>query len=753
MKRGKIMKDCRIVVQGVAVFLAGWACLFGWTPRGHAQPTKHALLVGVSHYPNLNERFSLKGPANDVVLMQDLLTRQFGFPKENVAVLSEAEGKRDEKRYPNRAHIQREFARLAKVAQAGDQVLIMMGGHGSQQPESENPTDPEPDGLDEIFLPRDVKEWDGDVGKVPNAIIDDEIGIWLRAIQVKKAFVWIVFDSCHSGTMIRGVQERERQIGMQADLKVPADAVRKAQARAAQRAPEGTRGGPASPERAPLPQGSIVAIYACQSNEVTVERELPPQSKEAKPYGLLTFTLAQILTQAQQNSGKPPSYRELVQMLNSRYSAMGRNSPTPQIEGTQEDRNREVLGTTSWTGRPTIALTEEARGWKINAGTLHGITPGSVLAVKPLADQKDAEKILGHVRVEEVKMTSATVVPTAFGTMKAQEKLPEEARCEIVHVDFGMERLKLAVDPRDDADQPLPPATVMSLAKEIDQAVAKATSMLQRVDAPEKADWLVRSSAKGILVIPASEASYRAETKTAADAKAAVTRFGPYPLDDKFADTLRERLQRIVRAENLKKLVGATEGETTRGKAEGNVQVDVNLERLPSPKDRKGLPLSPDTGKLQLHHGDTIRMTIHNPNRFAVDVTVLFIDSGYGIDVYFPNEEINRVKGSETLVLPAIGLDASKTFGLENLVVIAVKATTKEPVDFSFMAQPTLEKMVKVRGKVLGDAPKSPLESLLETNLFGSGNTRGINRRAVDEFSLRSIPWQLSPEPRGKGKK
>lgn len=714
--------------------------------KGPAQPNRHALLVGVSHYPHLADRFHLKGPANDVLLMRDLLLKQFAFPKDNVTVLSEEEGKKDEKQYPTRAAIKREFDRLAKVAQPGDQIVILMGGHGSQQPESEKSANPEPDGLDEIFLPRDVKEWSDEVSVVPNAIVDDEIGAWLKAIQAKNAFVWIIFDSCHSGTMIRGIKETERQISATTDLKVSKKAIEAAQERAARRSKQATRGGPATPERAPLPEGGIVAIYACQSTEVTVERELPPQSKDAKPYGLLTYTIVQILTQAHVNGSRPPTYREIVQLTNSRYAAMGRTAPTPQMEGGQDDRNREVLGSTSWSGRPSITLTEETNGWKINAGRLHGMREGTILAVKPLADQKNADKVIGHVRVEEVKMTSSMVAPCAFGDMKVREKLPEEARCEVAHVDFGMDKLRIAIDPLDAAGKPLPAEAIMVLNKSVEDVVGQAKTMLAKADAVEKADWLVRWFAGKVYLLPASEGFVKVGTGKN------ITLFGPYPANEMLASKLMPTFANIARTEAFKKLVGAS-GEVPRGASGGSVQVDLNLVRFPDPKDRmKTLPFPLEGGKVQVFDKDKIGLTVHNPNRFAIDVTILYIDSGFGIDPFFPDPsrgEINRIKSGETITLPTIELTADKTFGLENLVVIAIKATTKEPIDFSFMAQPTLEKATLTRSTKM---PRSPLESLMENSLYGAGATRGISRAAVDDFTFRIIPWHLSPEARPKNK-
>ena len=60
-------------------------------------------------------------------------------------------------------------SQLAEQAREGDQVVVLLAGHGSQQPESDPPDAayPEPDGLDEIFLPADVNPWQGAANDCP----------------------------------------------------------------------------------------------------------------------------------------------------------------------------------------------------------------------------------------------------------------------------------------------------------------------------------------------------------------------------------------------------------------------------------------------------------------------------------------------------------------------------------------------------------------------------------------------------------
>src|SRR5208337_1509441 len=113
---------------------------------------RRALLVGCTTYPNLPRHRQLEGPAHDVPLVRDLLIKRYHFSPENIAELVEGAG---EARRPTREHIHAAFERLAKAAGPGDRVVILMSGHGAQQPARADDRT-ELDGLDEVFLPADV---------------------------------------------------------------------------------------------------------------------------------------------------------------------------------------------------------------------------------------------------------------------------------------------------------------------------------------------------------------------------------------------------------------------------------------------------------------------------------------------------------------------------------------------------------------------------------------------------------------------
>jgi hypothetical protein len=72
---------------------------------------------------------------------------------------------------------------LSDVAGPGDHVVVLLAGHGSQQAADPDPTDAEPDGLDEIFLPADAMAGISQLAAWANAIVDDDIRQWVNAIR------------------------------------------------------------------------------------------------------------------------------------------------------------------------------------------------------------------------------------------------------------------------------------------------------------------------------------------------------------------------------------------------------------------------------------------------------------------------------------------------------------------------------------------------------------------------------------------
>lgn len=352
---------------------------------------KYALLAGVTKYSDPKIK-NLDGPANDVALMQDLLVKKFGFKNEHIRTLLES--KKPDYR-PTRKNVVREFKQLIEKVKKGDEVFILLAGHGTRAPNLDpNSRDPENDGMDEVFLCSDARGMKtGEDKLIPNAIVDDELSSWISAIRKKGSFVWIILDSCHSGTGVRGIETEVARHVDPLDL-VPQSLLDQA---AKRKPPSGESNLNEANSFFDISGGAgIVAFYAALPTEQAIEDRLPPMVPNGKYHGLFTFAIGQIL----QRTDRALTYRELIQLVRSQFNRWGRNFPNPSVEGT--DLDRQVLGTKSWPARNPITLSQaDDNSWRVNVGAIHGLTPGSRLAIYPplTKNEKAHSKLLGEVKV------------------------------------------------------------------------------------------------------------------------------------------------------------------------------------------------------------------------------------------------------------------------------------------------------------------------------------------------------------------
>lgn len=305
----------------------------------------HALLVGVSGYPSLPEQRRLRGPANDVLLMQESL-RKSGVSSDRITVL--ADSVPGSKALPTRKNILDALATVSRSAKPKDWVVVYFSGHGSQQPQYyAGKGYKEPDGLDEIFLPYDVSGWDGKIGKVTGALVDDDIGLAFAAITRRGINLWAIFDTCHAGDMSKGarlvvdsVDEAPKwRYVAPSELGIPSELMSRARQASAKRPSQvlsganSTHAKGAAKAEPKAKGGQFVAFYSSQSNESSAEESLPdllaePLNKPGKKrrFGAFTWHLAQAIPQWQ------GSYQSLAAMIEQNYRNV-RPFPTPVFEG------------------------------------------------------------------------------------------------------------------------------------------------------------------------------------------------------------------------------------------------------------------------------------------------------------------------------------------------------------------------------------------------------------------------------------
>ncbi|TIX35161.1 MAG: caspase family protein, partial [Mesorhizobium sp.] len=252
------------------------------------------------------------------------------------------------------------------------------------------------------------------------ALVDNEVGAALDAIRDKGAFVWVVFDCCHSGTATRAAEvddEMERKVEF-ADLVGGGEAERAAAVKLyADIAATATRGFDENGQRKPAfnlaptgaestTKGKLVAFYAAQTVETTPEMPLPKGTADAPRFGLFTFT---ILSKLAENPNV--TYRQLGQAVLQQYSADSRTRPTPLFEGELDAR---VFGTDRADAVMQWPLVVKDGAATIGAGLLQRLTPGSKLAILPSALSQLSEA-LGYVEVQSARNLESWVKPVELG--------------------------------------------------------------------------------------------------------------------------------------------------------------------------------------------------------------------------------------------------------------------------------------------------------------------------------------------------
>ena len=735
------------------------------TPKAPVvDPSKfHALLIGCTKYDNLKPNRSLQGPANDVELMQKFFTGPLQLDRKSIAALSEPEAAAHGPAFrPTRENIVREIQKLISSSRPGDQVVLLLAGHGGQQPERQNP-DPtylKPDGLDQMFLPCDCGQWNGKKWCVEQAIPDFELRNWCKQITAKKARLWVILDCCCSGWTLRGDATEVARNVTADDLGIPETAIATAQTAAAARpqpAHEGqqARGGPDETQTV-VPAGfdfgpqspDYVGLYAAQRDESELEMPMPnveSENGQQRVQGLLTYAIVDILSRAAPRI----TYAELANLVRQRYPQWGRTTgPTPVVEGLGQ--TAEVLGVQRWPGRARQQWKKvDGNEGSINAGQVQGITPGSIVALYPAIDHSHAETLLGYARVTEPALMEATIRLCSFHNVKEVKKtaLPGGGRFEVVWTDYGSLRTKLGIDLRSVQAADLANDLMSDLAAEVKQACAQEDSLCDFVENVKDARWVVQLRDHRLVLLSQDAAQIRGKLPEEAVAF-------PIAEQESSAQIMRD-MNRIAQAQNLMNLTAAQQVVVTSESQSLTPQDDFlrpNVElktlRFQSRNDVNPTEVDFTKGPLELKPGDFIGWRMTNLGNVDVAVSLLYIDAGFGIKAIFPRAGA----GADNMLTRKVGRFTTKPArvtaspaGGEHVVLIAVpRKPQQQSPDFSCLEQETL---TRARGAGEENATlDSPLGKLLQNAMFGHGGMRGLDTADTAESQLLMQSWRVLPE-------
>ncbi len=621
----------------------------------------YALLIGANEYVNLDERWWLNGPKNDVLMVRDYLLTEAPVPfvADHVTMLTD--GVEDVQPATLQA-IRDAVADLTAKAQPGDFIYLHFSGHGTRAPATNDET--ELDGLDEMFLPADIGTWNNTVGAVENALVDDEIGRMVDGLRAKGADVWVVFDSCHSGTATRAVEAgdddvRVRQLDPSV-LGIDDSALEEVASRsvgeagpAAEEVPVDSKGG----------EGNFVAFYAAQTNEVTPEKKLPKGKPDRVPHGVFTYTVFETIAE---HPGA--TYGQIAEEVLRKYSVKNLAKATPLFEGD--------LDAVAFSGEAAPPVTQwqataEGSDFTIPAGELHGISIGDMLAVMGTAtDATDAA--LGYVKVTQTGTFGSTATPVDHEGKTLPAEVPKGVLLRKLEdgVDFT---LTVALPPAGSAPSDALRGQIATLQEVTGPRLvfvepgAEADLRLAVIpDSPRPdAIWVLPST--GLAEDLAATPSVSSADKTPED----------------LALTMGDTLVMMARALNLMKL-GSAIGE---GSA-----LNVEVEMLTRNADHPALTPMLFIPVPELVPDDEVHVLAANHSDLPVDVNVLYVGADYSITHWAaerlqPGDELKRG-------LFAIGGDA---LGQERMIVVVTPAKEHTPVEnLSFLAQDALDLTRKV---------------------------------------------------------
>ena len=560
----------------------------------HAQE-RYAVLVGVGEYTYLEN--DLKGPPNDVRLARDYLIHVEKFEADNIFWLAD-----DAPVAPVRSNILSALEEVDARIQAGDFVLLHLSGHGSRQPARAGDAD-ERDGYDEIFLPADADKWDGDIGSVQNAITDNEIGQFISSVRGKGADVWVIIDSCHSGTMTRGAGDDlvvERYADPLLVLGIPESAVR---------GQSGWSSGPVFVDESPVGEsGMLIAFSASHSSETAPEMPLATGMDEPLEEfrGLLSHHVFQSLS-----SFPGLSYRQLAQLVTDRYASMPWRRSTPQFHGS--DMDRVVFNRSERRARLFSASRErDSTRLQVTAGTLAGFAIGAQVALHD--DARDvAESLIGQGTVVAATATDSIVE----AQWSADAEIPHHSRSVYVRLTVPAYSSQVVI-----SRLPVKSADDNRRLRELVTAVTPEVQLVEFADYLTNADYYAAYFEERFWLLRPGQSlpcAHRVDVTTDAELQVCMDERTPesllWALDDE--ENVSRLVMKAARARMLTKLqevIGVP----------SDLAIDVMIHRT-SDTEVRSFRDHPEP----LRPGDVVSYRIENGGTTAWDVFFFYVDSRF----------------------------------------------------------------------------------------------------------------------------
>lgn len=269
---------------------------------------KIALCVGINDYPY--EGNDLNGCVNDAKAWADLLVDHYGFAKDNVKLLLDAEA--------TKANIMARLESMVKGAKPGDMLVFTNSSHGTYVAD----TSGDEEKYDEAMCPYDIPD---------NLIIDDELREMFAKVP-KGVGLTVISDSCFSGTVTRAAVSE-----IIPGLKTPDD-------RRVRFLNPGLMGmkvlqnpwkaKPKGKTKYPESKMKDVLLSGCTDKEYSYDALI-----DGKYHGAMTYFALQAIQEA--------NYQITLQQLEKRVNFLldqNQYNQHPQLEGKTANKKKQIFG-------------------------------------------------------------------------------------------------------------------------------------------------------------------------------------------------------------------------------------------------------------------------------------------------------------------------------------------------------------------------------------------------------------------------
>jgi len=358
-----------------------------------AAQTQRALLIGINTYQpegtqaqhpagctygrwELQRFDNLDGAVNDAQAMADLLlTPKFAFPPNQMVLLTNPAPLRPPPGVvvlpaaeTNREGILAAMQKyLVDVPRQGDTVLFYDASHGSLRLNSKgNKLTVLVNGqyvhADSTLVPSDAYKGGYDVR-------DREMTRIFNTALDKGIHLTVIFDSCHSGGIVRGIGPKYRTRMLAFDPRDIAEA------------PESFADGRERPAPTERTDNPALVFSAAQQDQTA--KEMPPSDKVTEPHGAFTAALIEALQALPAATPAAVIYERVKAVL----EAGGVPDQEPDLDATPARRREPLFGGTaadSGKVRAAALLTDEDGNVWLDIGSVSGVGRGSeFMSVSP----------------------------------------------------------------------------------------------------------------------------------------------------------------------------------------------------------------------------------------------------------------------------------------------------------------------------------------------------------------------------------